>query len=213
MSQAHHTHTENVTMTTLAKIEANRRNAQLPTGPRTPEGKLIMGRNSTSHGIFAAVPVIPGECPEEWEAHRAGVVASLAPVGLLEVNLAERAGLLLWRLQRLARYEVETVANDLEELERPPLPPPQDQYSHLIPPSKQKTRQEQLRDLRKELRTARQELAEVLPACNFFVDVGNAGNEVVPFAVVETILEAGLGEQRRPRVCGPTRRKSRARSS
>ena len=52
-------------------------------------------RNATTHGIFAAVPVLPGECPETWEAHRAGVVASLAPAGLLEVNLAERAALLL----------------------------------------------------------------------------------------------------------------------
>lgn len=180
-------------MTTLAKIEANRRNALLSTGPRTTEGKLIVGRNSTSHGIFAAVPVIPGECPDEWEAHRARVVASLAPSGLLEVNLAERAGLLLWRLQRLARYEAEIVTADMEELEVPPLPPPQDQYSHLIPSPKQKTRQEQLQDLRQELRTARQELAEVLPAYNFFVDGGNAGNAVVPFEVVETILEAALG--------------------
>jgi len=77
-------------VTTLAKIEANQRNAELSTGPRTVE-----------HGIFVAVPVVPGECPRQWEVHRAGVVESLAPVGLLEVNLAERAALVLWRLQRL----------------------------------------------------------------------------------------------------------------
>jgi hypothetical protein len=85
-------------VTTLARIEANQRNGQLSTGPRTAEGKAIVARNATRHGILAAVPVIPGECPETWEAHRAGVVESLAPVGLLEVNLAERAALLLWRL-------------------------------------------------------------------------------------------------------------------
>src|SRR5262249_18413085 len=111
-------------MTTLAKIEANQRNGQLSTGPRTVEGKAIVGRNATKHGIYAAVPVIPGECPATWEAHRSGVVDSLAPVGLLEVNLAERAALLLWRLQRLARYEAETVAADVEVAAVPPLPPP-----------------------------------------------------------------------------------------
>jgi len=59
------------------------------------------------------VPVIPGEDPNVWEAHRAGVVDSLAPVGLLEVNLAERAALLLWRLRRLARYEAENWTAEL----------------------------------------------------------------------------------------------------
>src|SRR5437660_1225104 len=118
-------------MTTLAKIDANRHNAQLSTGPRTVEGKAAAARNAIRHGIFAAVPVIPGECPDTWEAHRAGVVESLLPVGLLEVNLAERAALLLWRLQRLARFEVETVAAALEQVDVPPLPPPEDEFSTL----------------------------------------------------------------------------------
>src|SRR5215208_2068118 len=128
-------------MTTLAKVEANRRNAELSTGPRTTEGKVIVARNATTHGIYSNVPVVPGECPEEWEAHRAGVVASLTPVGLLEVNLAERAALLLWRLQRLARYEAETITVAMEVAEVPALPPPKDP----IPPPQQKTRDEQLR--------------------------------------------------------------------
>src|SRR4051812_6637886 len=106
-------------MTTLAKIEANRRNAELSTGPRTSGGEVIVSRNATTHGIYSNVPVVPGECPDEWEMHRAGVVASLAPVGLLEVNLAERVALLMWRLQRLARYETETVATAMEEVEVP----------------------------------------------------------------------------------------------
>jgi hypothetical protein len=110
-------------MTTLAKIEANRRNAELSTVRGPVEGKALVARNSTTHGIYSNVPVVPGECPEAWETHRTGVVASLAPVGLLEVNLAERAALPLWRLQRLARYEAETVACAMEEVEVPALPP------------------------------------------------------------------------------------------
>jgi len=120
-------------MTTLAKIEANQRNAELSTGPRTAEGKVIVSRNATRHGIYSNVPVVPGEYPEAWEAHRAGVVDSLAPVGLLEVNLAERAALLLWRLQRLARYEAETVATAMEEVEVPALPAPEDPVPPLFP--------------------------------------------------------------------------------
>jgi hypothetical protein len=176
-------------MTTLAKIEANRRNAELSTGPRTAEGMAVVARNATTHGIFSSVPVLPGECPDAWEAHRAGVVSSLAPVGLLEVNLAERAALLLWRLQRLARYEAETVAAAMEEVEVPPLPAPPDPIPPLFPAPPQKTREDQLRDLRAELRTARQELAEVTPARDYFASE-SAADAIVPFAVVESILEA-----------------------
>jgi hypothetical protein len=153
-------------MTTLAKIEANRRNGELSTGPRTVEGKVVVARNATKHGIFASVPVIPGESPEAWEAHRTGVVESLAPDGLLEVNLAERAALLLWRLQRLARYEAEMITAECVEVEIvvPPLPPPEDEFSRLNPPPKQQTRDEQLRDIRRDLRRARNDLAWMTPA-------------------------------------------------
>ncbi len=179
-------------MTTLAKIEANRRNAQLSTGPRTAEGRVVVSRNATKHGIFAAVPVLPGESAEEWEVHRTGVVASLSPFGLLEVNLAERAALLLWRLQRLARYEAETVAAEIETAEVPPLPPPKNPIPLLFPPSQQPTREDQLRDLREELRTARRELAEVISAWDYFTE--EAGTDAaVAFAVAEGILEAARG--------------------
>ncbi len=176
-------------MTALAKIDANRRNSQLSTGPRTLEGKAAVARNATKHGVFAALPVLPGECADEWAGHRAGVVESLAPVGLLEVNLAERTALLLWRLRRLARYEVETVAAGMEDVEVPPLPPAPDPFpSHLDPPE-QKTRDDQLRDIREELRTARRELAEVAPARDFFTTEAEGG-AVAPFAVAESICEA-----------------------
>jgi hypothetical protein len=179
-------------MTAIAKIEANQRNGVLSTGPRTAEGKAIVARNATKHGIFAAVPVLPGENPEAWEAHRAGVVESLAPVGLLEVNLAERSALLLWRLQRLARYEAETVAAAMEDVEVPPLPPPKDPVPPLFPPPQQQTREEQLRDIREQLRTAREELAEIGPARDYFLRTVLEGDAeaVVPFTVAQSILEA-----------------------
>ena len=177
-------------MTTLAKIEANQRNGQLSHGPRTPEGKTIVARNAIKHGIFATVPVIPGECPDSWEAHRAGVIDSLAPVGLLEVNLAERAALLLWRLQRLARYETEMVASAMEAADLPPLPVPKND-TLFNPPPPQKTRDEQLRTIRRELRSARDELAEVGPARDYFRTLPEPGEEgPVTFAVAQTILEA-----------------------
>lgn len=180
-------------MTMPAKIEANRRNAGLSTGPRTVEGKAVVARNATKHGIFTVVPVIPGECPDEWEAHRAGVVESLDPDGLLEVNLAERAALLLWRLQRLARYEAETTAVEIEEAEAPPLPSRGDELDALLPLTRRATREDQLRGIRANLHSARQELAVVTPACAFFADdAGTAPDRVIPFGVATTIFEAAL---------------------
>ena len=180
-------------MTTLAKIEANQRNAELSTGPRTVEGKAVVARNATRHGIFSAVPVIPGECPEEWDTHRAGVVNSLAPEGLLEVNLAERAALLLWRLQRLARYESEVMAAAMEEAAVPPLPPFEERNSILDPPE-HKTRDEHLQLLRRKLRTAREELPDLVASREFFEAGSGAGADAtVAFGVAETILNAACG--------------------
>lgn len=102
-------------MTTPAKVEANRRNALRSTGPRTAACKALVARNSVRHGVFAHLPVLPGESPYEWDRHRAGVIASLAPVGLLERTLAERAALILWRLARLARFEVGVTAAAVED--------------------------------------------------------------------------------------------------
>lgn len=102
-------------MTSPAKLAANRRNALRSTGPRTPAGKLVVAQNAIRHGVFANLPVVPGEGESDWQAHRQGILDSLAPVGLLEVNMAERAALLMWRLGRLARYEAANTMAAVED--------------------------------------------------------------------------------------------------
>ena len=79
-------------------------------GPKTSAGKAKVRFNAVRHGLGVTSPVIPGvERPEDWEAHRAGMVASLAPVGYLETVLAERTALMAWRLGRIPTYEVACV--------------------------------------------------------------------------------------------------------
>jgi hypothetical protein len=52
-------------------------------------------------------PFIPGmESEADWRRHLDGIVANLAPEGMLEEAFAHRVASLLWRLQRLTRYEV-----------------------------------------------------------------------------------------------------------
>ena len=56
-------------MATAAQIEANRRNAQKSTGPKTDEGKARVRRNAFKHGMTARtiMPVLPQEDPKELE--------------------------------------------------------------------------------------------------------------------------------------------------
>jgi hypothetical protein len=87
-------------------------------GPATQEGKEVVRWNATRHGIRSPAPVVPGiERKEDWEVHRDGVLESLQPEGHLELVLAERVALLCWRLNRVTRYETETIALLHEKLE------------------------------------------------------------------------------------------------
>ncbi len=87
--------------------------------PQIKKGKDAARLNVVRHGALSDTPVIPGlEGAEEWEAHRAGIFASVAPEGYLEEALAARVALLLWRLGRIARYEQELVTSSQEWVER-----------------------------------------------------------------------------------------------
>ena len=52
-------------MATQSQIDANRRNAQKSTGPRTPEGKANSRRNGLLHGLTAKTCMLDGEDPAE----------------------------------------------------------------------------------------------------------------------------------------------------
>jgi len=87
-------------------------------GPATQNGKAIVRWNATRHGISSPAPVIPGlERRVDWESHRDGIIENLAPVGRLEVTLAERVALLSRRLHRVTRYETENIALSQEQVE------------------------------------------------------------------------------------------------
>ena len=87
-------------------------------GPATQNGKEVVRWNATRHGISSPVPVVPGlEKAEDWKEHRDGILDNLAPVGHLEINLAERIALLSWRLHRVTRYETGAIATSQETIE------------------------------------------------------------------------------------------------
>jgi hypothetical protein len=113
-------------LTSPKRLAANRQNARKSTGPRTPAGKARVATNAVQHGVFAKLPLLAalGESAEDWHAFRGGVVADLAPVGPLELALAERAAATLWRLARAARADAAAAAVAFLPAASLPAPPP-----------------------------------------------------------------------------------------
>jgi hypothetical protein len=99
--------------------QANVQNAQLSTGPVTPDGKVVAACNAIKHGIFAKDLVIAvGDGREdEFEYHEllAELKKDLAPVGRLEMLLVEKIAVNYWRLRRLIRYETGKIRKRLDE--------------------------------------------------------------------------------------------------
>jgi hypothetical protein len=90
---------------TNLQIEANRRNAQLSTGPKTERGKDASRMNALKHGLTAQQVTLFDERAEDFDAFHAELIGALSPHGTLERALAERAVLCAWRLRRVYRIE------------------------------------------------------------------------------------------------------------
>jgi len=91
--------------TSQRRIDANRRNAQKSSGPRTPEGKSRSRFNRLQHGLAATVRVLPGEDPAAFQARVDAVVESLNPQNQLEFDLLERVAAGTWSFERATRAE------------------------------------------------------------------------------------------------------------
>jgi hypothetical protein len=92
-------------MTTPNQIAANRRNAQLSTGPKTKPGKERSRRNAWRHGLTAATIVAGLEDSRDYKAFEAAIEASYSPRSPVEHLLTKRLASLLWRLRRASAIE------------------------------------------------------------------------------------------------------------
>ena len=92
-------------MATAAQIEANRRNAQKSTGPKTDEGKARVRRNAFKHGMTARtiMPVLPQEDPKELEDRTQQAITAMKPRNPLELDLVCRAVRLSGEIDRAER--------------------------------------------------------------------------------------------------------------
>jgi hypothetical protein len=89
------------------KLEANRQNAQLSTGPKTPEGKAKSSRNSVTHGLFVKLLFFDAESEtiEEMEALTAGLREHFQTVGMMEELLMEKVVAEMARYRRILAHE------------------------------------------------------------------------------------------------------------
>jgi hypothetical protein len=94
-------------MATERQIEANRRNAQLSTGPRTPGGKARVALNALQHGLTGKQVVLPNENSDEFDAFRSALRNDLCPQGSIEEVLADKVVADAWRLRRVPVLEAE----------------------------------------------------------------------------------------------------------
>jgi hypothetical protein len=115
-------------MATPAQVLANKANAQLSTGPRTPEGRARSAANSTSHGLSAAFRVLPHEDQEDFDELVEDLVKEHEPSSCHQVYLVEQIAKTWWtvaRAQRLETRALEYLAGLLE-------PSPDDPDSMII---------------------------------------------------------------------------------
>lgn len=104
-------------MTTKRQIESNRKNALKSTGPKTPEGRAIVGRNAIKYGLYSQEVVLKGglvsEDSKEFEELLRGLVADFQPVGSMETIMVEKIAATCWRLKRLFRAECGSIKTNI----------------------------------------------------------------------------------------------------
>jgi hypothetical protein len=104
--------------TSIASIDANRKNALISTGPKTDKGKKIVKWNALKHGLLSEGVVIKAgdgqECIEDFNSLLGQLRTDLQPLGILEEMLVEKIAVCYWRLRRVLRCEVGEIRRELD---------------------------------------------------------------------------------------------------
>jgi hypothetical protein len=93
-------------MATLKQFEANRRNSQKSTGPKTPEGKSAVSMNALRHGLRARSVLLPGEDPTDFHHLCDDLEVEWHPQSRTEQFYVEQMAVSQWKLTRMEVVEV-----------------------------------------------------------------------------------------------------------
>ena len=94
------------TGTSPKRIAANRANAQLSTGPTSPEGKTASSRNAITTALTGRTVLLPSDDLALYQQHLESFFERLAPVGAEETALVQSLADIAWRLDRIAGLEM-----------------------------------------------------------------------------------------------------------
>ena len=92
-------------MSSPAQIAANQSNAQLSSGPKTPEGRAKSSLNALKTGLTGHTVLLPTDDAELYEAHLLHHLDGIAPVGEAETALVQSMVDTEWRLARIPGIE------------------------------------------------------------------------------------------------------------
>jgi hypothetical protein len=87
------------------QIDANRRNAEQSTGPRTEAGKKISSLNALRHGLTSRIVVLPSEDLAAYKTFSDEFLADLVPGTFPERQCAQTIIDTQWRLNRVRSLE------------------------------------------------------------------------------------------------------------
>ncbi len=92
-------------MATQKQIEANRRNAQKSTGPRTRNGKLLVRQNARKNKAYECEPLLPGEKSDNLDALVRAYERQFNPQTPIESDLVFQLAATQYRMRRALRFE------------------------------------------------------------------------------------------------------------
>jgi hypothetical protein len=87
------------------RLDANRENAKMSTGPRTVDGLLRSSLNAVKHGLTGKSRLVADEEQWQYDEHAARMHATYQPVGLAELDVVDELSDTRWRLARIPRLE------------------------------------------------------------------------------------------------------------
>jgi hypothetical protein len=97
-------------MVSEKRIEANRRNAQKSSGPRSIDGRARSSMNALRHGITGQVSIMTVEDRGAHDKFVQELIAGLQPEGAVELQFASVIAEDFWRLQRIRAVENDMLA-------------------------------------------------------------------------------------------------------
>jgi hypothetical protein len=103
-------------MASLSQIEANRRNSQKSTGPRTASGKAASSQNACTTGLYAEAPIVEFEDPAALEALTASYEDTYRPANPDECALLDTLIHTDWLLRRMRRVETQAWNRQTDKL-------------------------------------------------------------------------------------------------